>query len=135
MRPDASAASGGHDHTCDVRATQAGEAETSQGQVCACQLGTRGQAAEPTGFLSLLHHNPVAKTYIELHSMRITKPKLFQLPLCCLRRSHWLRWSLTVYHLLLHAELEVGENHLMRVVGSLGLDLGSLARTVHTLSH
>lgn len=30
-----------------------------------------------------------------------------------------------MYHLLLHAELEVGVNHLMRVVGSQGLELVS----------
>lgn len=84
-------------------------------------LGTGILCCTRTGFLSLLYHNPVARTYIELHSMKIMKPKLFQLPLCCLRRSHWLRWSLNVYHLLLHAELEVGVNHLMRVVGSLEL--------------
>lgn len=30
-----------------------------------------------------------------------------------------------MYHLLLHAELEVGVNHLMRVVGSRGLELVS----------
>lgn len=39
----------------------------------------------PIGFLSLLHQNPVARTYIELCSMKITKPKLYQLPLCHLR--------------------------------------------------
>lgn len=49
MRPDASAASGGHDHTCDVRAAQAGEAEAAQGQVCACQLGGKLDRSSGTG--------------------------------------------------------------------------------------
>lgn len=85
VHPDASAAPGGHDYTCDVRAAQVGEAEAAQGQVCALQQGERRdkgaiwepairyppemrlsitQGCTPIWFSSLLHQNPVFSPYI-----------------------------------------------------------------------
>lgn len=49
------------------------------------------------GFLSLLHQNPVVSTYTYHCPMETMKPKLLQLPLCCLRLFRWSRWSQEMY--------------------------------------